>query len=134
MDNRESLGGLKVLVVDDTKVVQAALQMILSDLGCEVAVTDSGQKAIDLFNTSFDVIFMDFNMPGMNGDEAVKVIRQKEKNSSKKKSAYIIGLTADNSPEINRACIDAGIDTVIEKPINPAVLKKLLCSLDLIKN
>jgi len=131
MGSKGSLKGIKALVVDDAQVVQAALQLILSELDCEVTVAGSGQQAIDLFDFSFDVIFMDFVMPGMNGDEAVKAIRQKEKNQNKKNSTYIIGLTANNSEEVNRACMDAGINTVIEKPINPEALRKLLSELDL---
>lgn len=124
-------GGVKVLVADDTQLAQIALKSMLEDLGYGVATASNGQEAVNRFDPSFDVIFMDYNMPEMNGDEATKAIRQKEKDYGKEKSTYIIGLTANNSEQVNNSYYKAGINDVIEKPINQQKLKKILCALNL---
>ena len=76
---------LRILVVDDAPVAQKGLKFILKGLGHETVIAKSGEEAVELFDASFDVILMDFHMPHMNGSEAVKMIREKEKAFDKKK-------------------------------------------------
>ncbi|MDX2164731.1 MAG: response regulator [Gammaproteobacteria bacterium] len=120
-----SIKGVKVMVVDDTPVAHKALSFILKQLGCEVVVADSGQKAISLFDASFDAIFIDFHMPNMDGDEATKLIRQKEEVLGKKKITFIVGVTANVSKEIHLACLDAGMNRVVIKPIHSEIIEEL---------
>ena len=123
---KEISGDVKVLVAEDNLLARVVLQNMFEELDCEVVAVNNGREAVEQFNHHFDIVFIDYNMPVMNGDEAAKVMRQKEIEYDKKKSAYIVGLTANNSEGINRACLEAGINEVMKKPINPQALKKLL--------
>lgn len=120
------MSSIRVLVVDDALIARSALKILLEEQGCNVVTANNGQEAIDEFDGAFDLIFMDYLMPEMNGDKSAEMIRQKEKGIGNKKSVYIVGLSAHNSEEINQRCLDAGINQILEKPIHPEVLKKVL--------
>ena len=120
------MSSIRVLVVDDALIARSALKILLEEQGCNVVTANNGREAIDEFDGSFDLIFMDYLMPEMNGDKSAEMIRQKEKGIGNKKSVYIVGLSAHNSEEINQRCLDAGINQILEKPIHPEVLKKIL--------
>lgn len=126
-----SLGVVRVLVVEDAQVARAALKIMLEEFDCQVVAVGSGHDAIEEFDGTFDVVFVDYNMPEMNGDKTAEMIRQKEKSLNVKKSAYIVGLSANNVEEIDQICFKAGMNQMIEKPIQPEILKKLLIDLDL---
>lgn len=69
--------GRKALVVDDQPVGQKGLAMLLNGLGMKVVLAKDGKEAIEQFDSEVDLIFMDFYMPNVNGDEATKAIREK---------------------------------------------------------
>lgn len=117
---------LRILVVDDTPVALKGLKFILSGLGHKVVTAKCGEEAIELFDASIDVIFMDFYMPNINGDVATKTIRKKELAIRKNKSTYIIGITANDSEEIIGSCLESGMDKVVIKPIHPESVEELL--------
>jgi len=79
-ESNVSLEG-KALIVEDNKTNQLLLSMILDELGIDYEVANNGKEAVDIFyqGYSFDIVFMDENMPEMNGVEAVKEIRLFEK-------------------------------------------------------
>jgi signal transduction histidine kinase/DNA-binding response OmpR family regulator len=106
----------KILVVDDVKMNQVLMQHILSRLGCEVAVAENGQISIDMSQaTDYDLIFMDHQMPVMDGIEAVKRIRELEKVT--KKHVPIITVTANATKEDRDMYLSAGMDEFMQKPI-----------------
>jgi CheY-like chemotaxis protein len=71
----------------------------------------------------FDIVFMDLNMPDMDGIEASRQIRAWEKGDS---HTFIVALTASYLPEIGEALFDAGMDNYISKPLEVAQVQRLL--------
>lgn len=110
-----------ILVVEDNPTNQVTAQALLEQLGAQVILASNGYEALDLISkTKVDLIFMDCQMPVMDGFEATLRIR---KNQSK---IPIIAMTANASSEDSRACQDVGMNAFITKPITIAMLKKEL--------
>lgn len=126
MCSKAHRNGVKILIVDDTPVALKALKYILLGMGCEVVTAVSGKEAIKLLDPMFDIIFIDYFMPEMNGDEVTKKIREQEKSFDKKKQIYIVGVTANDSEEIINSCLECGMNKVIIKPIHPENIEELL--------
>ena len=118
--------GMKALVVDDQFISQKALAMILNSMSIQVVTANDGSEAVEQFDNAVNVIFMDFYMPRMNGDEASRKIREKEKNFNNKNKVYIIGMTANNADEIKHVCLDAGMNEILQRPISHELVEKLL--------
>ena len=121
MQRNSLLGaGLVVLVADDNRTNRKVIAKILERAGHDVHLVDNGERALDALNErAIDVALMDVNMPVMNGIEATKLYRFA---SLGRKRVPIIALTADASPEMRRRCEDAGMDSCVTKPIEPARL------------
>lgn len=122
-------GNCTVLLVEDDFINQeVAGTLIREECGLQVVSASDGQEAVDLCAAgSFDLILMDMQMPVMDGLEATRAIR--------KLPGYehvpIIALTANTQPEDREACMLAGMDDYLGKPINPEDLfMKLLHWLD----
>ncbi len=114
------LNGIRILLVEDNPFNQMVavdtLKSLISDTRIEVA--ENGQEAIDyLLEHRVDIILMDVNMPVMDGFEASRLLRLREKNTSG--HLPIMAMTAGvTRPEIE-ACLQAGMDDVIGKPFEP---------------
>ena len=105
---------LKILVVEDVKQNQFIMSKLLQKIGVDFDVADNGQIAVDKVNeTKFDMIFMDCQMPVMDGLEATRVIRSKEESSS---HIPIVALTASAVDGDEERCIESGMDGYIQKP------------------
>lgn len=114
--------GLRVLVADDNLVNQVVAQRMLERLGCEVAVVTDGALAVARTKEQpFDVIFMDVMMPTMDGIEATRTIRERERREGKP-PVRIVAMTASAMHEDQKACRDAGCDDYVAKPVTIAVL------------
>ena len=108
---------LRVLVVEDNEINQRVAVSMLEKWGHSAVVAEDGVQAIALFEEQlFDVIFMDRHMPKMDGLEATKRIRKME---GEGKGIAIVGVTAAaNAAELSQ-CLEAGMNNVITKPIEP---------------
>lgn len=96
------------------------LQTILINAGHEVVVVSDGEQALDeLEQYSFDIVFLDVNMPNIGGIECCKLWRQIE---GPRHHIPIIGLTADSTSETEKKCLDAGMDLRLTKPIEASLL------------
>ncbi len=121
----EASGGLvrpRVLLVDDTIANQRVAVRLLEKLGCRVDVAGNGREAVqmvDLF--PFDLIFMDCQMPEMDGYEATAAIRQ-----GGKAHTPIIAMTAHALQGDRDRCLAAGMDDYITKPIRPNEVEGVL--------
>jgi len=103
----------KVLLVEDVLVNQMIAKSILKELGFDVVIAHNGQEAIDIFSKqSFLLVFMDCQMPVMDGYEATKRIRKYETD----KRTPIIALTALAMKGDSQKCFDSGMDDYISKP------------------
>ncbi|MBW1808124.1 MAG: response regulator [Deltaproteobacteria bacterium] len=106
---------LKVLVVEDNDVSQEVAATILKKLGCRVELAMDGRQAIDMIAANtYDLIFMDCQMPGMDGFEATREIRRRETDSSGR--VRIVAMTAHALDEDRKHCIQVGMDDYIAKP------------------
>lgn len=110
-----------MLVAEDMLSLQLLDRTILGRLGLNVTTVSNGQEAVDLATShTFDLILMDMQLPLMDGVEATRRLR------SMGTQTPIITLTANATEQHRQQCIEAGSDDFLEKPINPASLKKVL--------
>jgi signal transduction histidine kinase/CheY-like chemotaxis protein len=107
---------LNILLADDLFVNQAVATGIIEALGHRVTVAGSGVEAIEAFRReSFDVIFMDMEMPELDGLEATKQIRELEREQGG--HIPIVAMTAHAFSEAKEKCYAAGMDDYVSKPI-----------------
>ena len=127
----------RVLVVEDNLVNQAVAVGMLQSLGCEVDVVRNGKEVLDaLIRSSYDIVFMDCQMPEMDGFEATRIARKLEKEKKirigkdglKAGSLIIIALTADALAGVREQCLDAGMDDYLSKPFTKEQLRSLLAA------
>ena len=105
----------KILVAEDNKINQKVIKGILVNLGFAPVVVDNGHQAVqELIKNNFDLVFMDCQMPEMDGFQATAAIRQYE---TKNKHSNIIALTANALPGDRDNCLSAGMDDYLAKPI-----------------
>jgi len=116
---------LSVLLAEDHPGVRDVMERMLGETGWHIVVANDGQEAVDLFDFTFSLVILDYNMPGLNGDEVAKTIREREKVAEIDKPVYILGLTA-NIAHHGRTCMAAGMNDVVEKPIPHKELQDLL--------
>ncbi|PCJ33696.1 MAG: hypothetical protein COA99_15415 [Moraxellaceae bacterium] len=116
----------RVLLVEDNKINQAIESKMLSKIGCSVEVAGNGREAIEkIVEQDFDVVLMDCQMPVMDGFEATRAIRKLGGRVSK---IPIIAVTANALSGDKYACLEAGMDDYIAKPVSTDELKeKLAC-------
>jgi len=116
---------LRVLVAEDNPVNQRLVVRMLEKRGHRVAVAGNGREAVDvLAKDSFDIVFMDVQMPEMDGLEATARIREKEEGSESHQ--IVIALTAHAMKGDRERCLAAGMDAYLSKPIRPQELDDIL--------
>jgi len=127
--NSEGISGLKILLAEDDRISQLLIMTLAEQNGWAVEVAQNGSQAIEKYFTgSFDVIFMDGQMPDMDGFEATRTIREKESASGRRRIP-IIAMTAYVMKEDRDKFISAGIDDYIPKPIDEQILLAKLANL-----
>jgi CheY-like chemotaxis protein/signal transduction histidine kinase/HPt (histidine-containing phosphotransfer) domain-containing protein len=137
LDRRETGGGVAeaedalphvgahVLLAEDNLVNQRVTKLILERLGCRVSVARNGMQAIEqVMEDDFDVVLMDCLMPELNGFDATRAIRRLS--DPRKSRIPIIALTAAADEADQRACLDAGMNTHVLKPVRSALLARVL--------
>ena len=116
---------IKIMIVEDNKVNMLLLKTILKNLYSEATISEipNGKDAVDQFETiKPDIIFMDIQMPIMNGYEATRKIR----NLKSGKKIPIIAITAGTEKEEKDKCIEAGMNDYISKPIIKGIISETL--------
>jgi CheY-like chemotaxis protein len=104
----------KCLIVEDNEINIFLIEKLLRKYFSHIYIVKNGEDAVAFIqNQELDLIFMDCQMPVMDGMEATKLIRKIEN-----KKHYIIALTANISPEDQAKCFESGMDDFIAKPIN----------------
>jgi CheY-like chemotaxis protein len=112
----------RVLVVEDNVVNQKVAKRLLEKLGCRVDLAANGKEAVDMFESMpFDAIFMDCQMPEMDGYEATRVIRGRQ---GSRLRIPIIAMTAGVMEAERERCVSAGMDDFVPKPVVAAALRK----------
>ncbi|MGD9161795.1 MAG: response regulator [Desulfobacteraceae bacterium] len=118
-----SYKGVNVLVAEDNPVNMKLIETLLKKCGINVDKAGNGEEAVEKINNnrSYDLVFMDMQMPGMNGIQATEMIR-----STISKDIPIIALTAAVMKEDREKALAAGMNDFLEKPIDIDRLKSIL--------
>jgi PAS domain S-box-containing protein len=118
--------GIKILVAEDNPVNQLVAVKILEKLGYKADVVSNGAEAVSaLENTAYDIVFMDCQMPVMDGYEASRIIRSDSAKVINKK-VIIIAMTANALKGDKETCIQSGMDDYIAKPVTPGLLSEVI--------
>jgi PAS domain S-box-containing protein len=117
---------LRVLVAEDNPINQRVATLQLNKLGHEVDLREDGQGVLDTHLGDFDIILMDCQMPNVDGLEATRQIRQREQANPEQQPIYIIAMTANTQEDDRTACLKAGMDDFISKPVQLKELDRAL--------
>ncbi|WP_029236021.1 ATP-binding protein [Vibrio coralliilyticus] len=119
----DDVSGVSVMLVEDIRMNQIVAQKMLATLEAEVTTVNNGQECVDLLNHEhFDIIFMDIQMPVMDGLEALKQIKR----DNLAPDTAIIALTANTFESDVQNYLEQGFDNVLPKPFKLEWLKGML--------
>ena len=114
----------RVLVVDDNTTNQKVARLMLENLGCRVDVAANGKEALELLDLlPYDLVFMDCEMPEMDGYEATAEIRRRHADD---RHVPVVAMTAKAIQGDRERCLEAGMDDYISKPVRPEDLEMAL--------
>ena len=118
--------GLKVLVVEDNPVNQMIALAFLKKWGCVAEVVEDGETALQAVREApFDVLLVDRELPGCNGCETVRRIRDYERISGRAPS-WIVAMTAHVEETARKECLEAGMDAFLSKPVREPALREAI--------
>ncbi len=119
----EFLPNPHILIAEDNLVNQKVASKHLEKLGCTVKIAGNGKQAVEMFAAgNYDLIFMDCQMPEMDGFEATETIRSMEGENSR---IPIVAMTANAMLGDREACLAAGMDAYISKPFTMEDIKEV---------
>ena len=119
-----ALAGARVLLVEDNLVNQRLTSAILMKLGLVVEVVADGRAAVERARSGqHDLIFMDCELPGMDGLAATRAIRSEEPEGRR---VPVVAMTGAATPEDRARCLSAGMDDHVAKPVGLAQLTSVL--------
>lgn len=114
---------INILIVDDNEVNLRLAEIILHKHNARVTTARSGAQAIDYASMkSFDIIFMDLHMPGLDGYQTTKKIRE----TTPGKQPVIIALTANALTQEKENVMDSGMNGILIKPVSESILQKVI--------
>jgi PAS domain S-box-containing protein len=116
--------GLRVLVAEDNPVNQKVILRMLDRAGVQAELAENGREAVEAAEAdTYDIILMDIQMPVLNGLDATRAIRQA---TGRAPPPRIVALTANALASDREACVAAGMDGFLTKPVQPAELRAAL--------
>lgn len=117
---------IHALVVEDNPINQIVARRMLEKMGCTVTTVNDGSQAVEVTaQQSFDIAFMDCQMPVMDGYEATRIIRAREAATAAQRLP-IVAMTANAMSHDRAACLEAGMDDYVAKPVLNEVLREAL--------
>ncbi|GAB4565637.1 MAG: hypothetical protein Tsb0020_16640 [Haliangiales bacterium] len=123
----ESVGGYKTLLVEDDAINRVVAQTMLERCGHRVDVVGDGRAAVDaVLRARYDLVFMDIQMPVMNGLQATRAIRAL---SGPAGQVCIVALTANAFSQDRDACVAAGMNAYLSKPITREAIAQCVAEL-----
>ncbi|KAI3665361.1 hypothetical protein L6452_43985 [Arctium lappa] len=141
MYGKKSLKGLRILLAEDTPILQRVATIMLEQMGATVMVVGDGVQAVEALNIlhevekckkaldypPYDLVLMDCQMPKMDGYEATKAIRRAEMESES--HTPIVALTAHAMSSDEAKCLEVGMDAYLTKPIDCKLMVSTILSL-----
>jgi len=125
-----NFSGMHILLVDDVETNRMVIKVLLASTNITVHEAASGETALDMFGKSpegyYDAVFMDIQMPGIDGFETTRRLREMPRQDARK--TPVIAMTADAYEDMEESGREA-MNGYIAKPVNIAEMKKLLYSL-----
>ena len=124
-ENIELLQNIRILVVDDNASSREILEELMESFGCEVRLAASGEEGIEEIlnatrnNTPFDLVLMDWNMPGLDGLETIRQLKQKPGIDH---LPALVMVTAYSRQDIQEEAATLGLDGFLLKPVTPSTL------------
>eukprot|EP00667_Euglena_gracilis_P000672 EG_transcript_672 len=118
-----------VVVAEDSPLLQQLMRAHIERLGHQVVLCSSGQEVLDcLEKTWYPLVFMDYHMPDMDGLQCTRIIRRWEREGRfpPHPPIYIVGVTADVLMGTKQACLDAGMNCYMSKPVQSHQLAAVL--------
>jgi PAS domain S-box-containing protein len=124
----ERIAGRTVLLAEDNPINQKVAVRLLERWGCRVDTATNGRAALEAVAArDYDVVLMDVQMPDMDGLEAVREIRRREGGARR---VRVVAMTAHAMSADRRACLEAGMDDYLTKPVQPAELLRVVSGED----
>ncbi|KAB2653828.1 MAG: response regulator [Verrucomicrobia bacterium] len=122
---------LRVLLCDDNLINQKVATRLLGQMGYTPTIAGNGIEALQAIEASrFDLIFMDVMMPGMDGLDATREIRQRQQHPATHKNfkspMIIVAMTASAMPGDRERCLAAGMDDYLSKPVRPEDVRAVI--------
>ncbi len=116
----QKIMGATILLAEDNEINQQVATELLEDEGFKVEIANNGKEVLDMLKTSeesskYSLIFMDIQMPIMDGFTATQKIRK----LSQYDSVPIVAMTADAMSEVREKCLELGMNDMVTKPIDP---------------
>jgi signal transduction histidine kinase/DNA-binding NarL/FixJ family response regulator len=122
---KADISGLKILVAEDNVINQKVTKRLLERRGHMVDIAANGREAVEALSKGYyDIVFMDCQMPEMDGFEATRAIRTKERAGARR--TPVVALTAHVLDDIKQKCIEVGMDDYIAKPVKMEDIDKIL--------
>jgi len=132
VENSEALQrirGARILLVEDSLINQQVAREILEQVGFSVVIASNGNEAIAVVRkTQFDLVLMDIRMPGIDGYETTRQIKNQQSTLNDQQSVNfpIIAMTAQSADGVRDRCLEAGMNEYVCKPIDPEKLFAVL--------
>jgi PAS domain S-box-containing protein len=115
---------VSILLAEDNSVNQMVARQMLRKLGCQADVASDGAQALSLLQQrSYDIVLMDLQMPELNGFEVTELVRN---TFPETRQPWVIALTANAMDGDREACVEAGMDDYLAKPVRLADLEAAL--------
>ena len=127
-ERKAGIAGAKILVAEDNEINQQVIRELLENWQLAVTMVNNGQEAVaEAMRTDFDLVFMDIQMPVLDGISATREIRRLEKEKTPQaKRLPIVAMTAHAMAGDSQKSLEAGMDDHATKPIDPEELARLL--------
>ncbi|MGD8859792.1 MAG: ATP-binding protein [Myxococcales bacterium] len=115
---------VRVLLAEDDVTNRRFIQMTLSRIGCQVELASDGRQAVDMVRErDYALIFMDLQMPTLDGFDATREIRALQ---GPERRTPIVAVTAHVMPGVRERCADAGMDAFLPKPVSYVALREVI--------
>jgi two-component system sensor histidine kinase/response regulator len=119
--------GARILLAEDNVINCEVAVAILKSAGLAIEIAENGRIAVDMVRANdYDLVLMDIHMPEMDGLEATRLIRSMRGSSGSSREIPILAMTANVFEDDRQACINAGMNDFVAKPVKPQKLISML--------